>query len=169
MSTEIGQQIQQRPSTRVELIRQLLARLDRLASRLGDVSLAAEIQLFKRDLARGHPILSARPEDNNFLSVVALVEAALASLTWKDYTPLVLDALRQALAAGVREGNFSFEEYDAIRRDFKATGIPTGPTISAARGAGTLTRTVQKCGGDLRSAPASPASQSKRRRPRSCE
>jgi hypothetical protein len=103
--------------------------VDRLAPRLNNVSLAVEVQLLKRELARSHPILSARPEDNNFLSVVTLVEGALASLTWKGYTPGVLDALQRAFSAGLREGEFTFEEYDAIRRHFKASGIPTGPTI----------------------------------------
>ena len=41
----------------------------------------------------------------------------------------MLDGLRQAFSAGLREGEFTFEEYDAIRRHFKASGIPTGPTI----------------------------------------
>src|ERR1700733_11913164 len=96
--------------TRPELAKQLLARVDRLEARLGDISVAAEIQLLKRELARGHAVLSRRREDNNFLSVVTLVEAALASLTWKDYTPRVLDLLRRAFSAGNREGEFTFEE-----------------------------------------------------------
>jgi hypothetical protein len=129
VSTELEQQIEKQPATRADLARQLLARVDRLAGRLGDVSLAAEIQLLKRELVRGHALLTNRPEDNNFLSVVTLVEAALASLTWKDYTPAVFDALRRAFSAGLRAGEFSFEEYDAIRRHFKAAGIPTGPII----------------------------------------
>lgn len=129
MSTDLGQKTEQRPVTRADLARQLLARVDRLTPRLNDVSLAAEVQLLKRELARGHPVLSARPEDNNFLSVVTLVEAALASLTWKGYTPPILDALRQAFSAGLRDGEITFEEYDAIRRHFKASGIPTGPII----------------------------------------
>ena len=128
MSTGLGQRTQQQPRTRPELVAQFLARLDRLRTRLGDVSLAAELQLLKRELARGHAILSVRAEDNNFLSVVTLVEAALASLTWKEYTPTVLDALQLALSSGAREGNFAFEEYEAIRQHFRTAGIPTGPT-----------------------------------------
>jgi hypothetical protein len=128
VSTYLGQRIEQQP-TRADLARQLLARVDRLAPRLGDVSLAAEVQLLKRELARGHALLSARPEDNNYLSVITLVEAALASLTWKGYTPEVLDVLRRAFSAGAREGEFTFGEYDSLRRHFKASGIPTGPTI----------------------------------------
>jgi hypothetical protein len=41
----------------------------------------------------------------------------------------VLDGLRGAFSAAGREGEFTFEEYDAIRWNFKASGIPTGPTI----------------------------------------
>lgn len=129
MSTDLGQRTEQHSATRADLAHQLLGRVDRLAIRLGDVSVAAEIQLLKRELVRGHRVLSARPEDNNFLSVVTLVEAALASLTWKGYTPVVLDALRRAFSSGLRDGDFPFEEYDAIRGYFKASGISTGPTL----------------------------------------
>jgi hypothetical protein len=106
--------------------------VERLAPRLGDVSLAAEVQLLKRELVRGHAVLSAHPEDNNYLSVITLVEGALASLTWKGYTAGVLDALRRAFAAGAREGEFPFEAYDAIRRDFKTSDLRTGLTIDLA-------------------------------------
>jgi hypothetical protein len=129
VSTDLGQKTAQQPATRADLVGQLLARVDRLAPRLGDVSLAAEVQLLKRELVRGHALLSARPEDNNYLSVITLVEGALASLTWKGYTPGVLDALRRAFAAGASAGEFTFEAFDAIRGDFKTSGIPTGPTI----------------------------------------
>jgi len=129
VSRDLGEKTAQQPTTRADLARQLLARVDRLVPRLGDVSLAAEIQLLKRDLVRGHSILSVRPEDNNYLSVVTLIEGALASLTWKGYSPGVLDALRRAFAEGVGDGEFTFEAYDAIRRDFRASGIPTGATI----------------------------------------
>jgi hypothetical protein len=132
VSTDLGQRTSQQPTTRADLAGQFLARVDRLAPRLGEVSLAAEVQLLKRELARGHAVLSVRPEDNNFLSVVTLVEAALASLTWKGYTPEVLDALRRAFAAGLREGEFPFEQYEALRRHFKASGIATGPAIDLA-------------------------------------
>lgn len=129
MSTGLGQKTAQQPATRSDLARQLLTRVDRLAPRLGDVALAAEVQLLKRELVRGHAILSARREDNGYLSVITLVEAALASLTWKEYTPGVLDVLRRAFSAGASQAEFTFADYDGIRRDFKTSGIPTGPTI----------------------------------------
>ena len=133
MSTDLGQQTIQKPATRADLARQLLARVERLVPRLGEVSLAAEVQLLKRELARGHAVLNVHPDDNNFLSVVTLVEAGLASLTWKGYTPEVLNALRRAFSPG--EGDFTFEQYDAVRRHLKASGIPTGPVIDPASSA----------------------------------
>jgi hypothetical protein len=115
--------------SRSDLARKLLAQLSQVADRLGDVSLAVEVQLLKRDLARGHKLLASIPAENDYLSVVTLVEAALASLTWKAYTPQVLNALRHAFDAGTREGPFSFADYDAIRRQFVTAKLPIGPTI----------------------------------------
>lgn len=115
--------------SRSDLARRLLARVERLAVRVGDVALAAEMQLLKRDLARGHDLLASNPADNDFLSVVTLVEAALASLTWKDCTPQVIDALRRAFAAGTGEGPFTFADGDAVRRHFASAGVPTAPLI----------------------------------------
>src|SRR5947209_8301803 len=129
MNTDRTQTGLGRPTTRSDLARQLLVRVDRLEARLGDVSLATEIQLLKRELARGHAVLT-RPEDNNYLSVVCLVEAALASLTWKLYTPVVLAALRRAFSAGTRDGAFTYEEYAALRRHFRESDVPVGPTIA---------------------------------------
>jgi hypothetical protein len=111
--------------TRCDLARSLLARVEWLAGHLGDVSFAAQVQQLKRDLACGHGLLCASPADNDFLSVITLVEAALASLSSDQYTPEVLDALRWAFAAGTREGSFTFADYDAVRRDFAAASIVT--------------------------------------------
>ena len=91
--------------------------------------LAAEIQLLKRELVRGHAILSARPEDNNYLSVVTLVEGVLTSLTWKGARLECSTPSGRAFTAGVGEGELSFAAYDAVRRDFRTSGIPSGPTI----------------------------------------
>jgi hypothetical protein len=111
---------------RANLARRLLARVDRLAAVLGDVSFTAELQLLKRDLARGHEALTST-SDKDYRSVVTLVEAALACLTWKACSPATLDALRLALAAGARDGPFTFADYDAIRRRFAEAGIRTAP------------------------------------------
>ena len=62
-------------------------------------------------------------------STVTLVESALACLAWKQYTPQVVDALRQAFTAGTRPAPFTFADYDAVRRLCAERGIPTVPAI----------------------------------------
>jgi hypothetical protein len=128
MSTDLTQPSLERPTTRPDLAHQLLRRVERLAALLGTVPLATEVQLLKRDLSRGHDLLRAR-EDVNFLSVVTLVESALACLTWKQYTAAVVDAPHQAFAAGTRQGPFTFADYDAVRRPFAERGLRTVPAI----------------------------------------
>jgi len=128
MSTDLSQPSLARPATRVDLAQQLLGRVERLPTVLETVPLATEVQLLKRDLSRGHDMLRASNEIN-FLSVVTLVESALACLVWKQYTPQVVEALRQAFAGGTRQAPFTFADYDIVRQLFAAQGIPTVPTI----------------------------------------
>jgi hypothetical protein len=129
MTPDATVQTQQRPLTRADLARQLLARVEQLPALLGTVPLATELQLLKRDLSRGHDVLRAAPGESNFLSVVTLVESALACLTWKQYTPEVVEALRQAFATGISPRPFTFADYDAVRRHFVERGVPTLPAI----------------------------------------
>ena len=128
MSTDLIRPGLERPATRIDLARQLLVRVDRLEARLGVVSLATEIQLLKRDLSRGHDVLRPAGE-TNFLSVVVLVEAALAGLTWKQYTTEVVDALRRAFTVGTQQEALTFDDYNAVRRLFRERGISVVPTI----------------------------------------
>ncbi len=128
MSSDLTRPGLERPATRADLARQLLARVERLPALLGTVLLATEVQLLKRDISRGHDVL--RPVgETNFLSVVVLVEAALAGLTWKQYTPEIVDALRQAFAAGTRQEALTFDDYEAVRKLFRERGISVAPTI----------------------------------------
>ena len=128
MPTDLGRRTEQQPATRADLARQLLTSVDRLPALLGSVPLATEVQLLKRNLSRSHDLLRSSGEAS-FLSVVTLVESALACLTWKQYTPEVVDALRNAFAGGTRQVPFTFADYDAIRRHLAARGIPTVPTV----------------------------------------
>ena len=128
MSTDLTQPGLERPATRAGLARQLLDRVERLSPLLGTVPLATEVQLLKRDLSRGHDVLRPAGE-TNFLSVVTLVESALACLTWKQYTSVVVEALREAFTAGTRQGAFTFADYNTIRTLFRERGITVVPTI----------------------------------------
>jgi hypothetical protein len=128
MSANLSQSGLERPVTRADLARQLLGHVERLPPLLGTVPLATEVQLLKRDLSRGHDALRAAGE-GSFLSVVTLVDSALACLTWKQYTPAVVDALRRAFADGTRQAPFTFADYDAVRRLFAERGIRTVPAV----------------------------------------
>jgi hypothetical protein len=128
MSTDLTQPGQERPATRIELARLLLSRVERLSELLGTVPIATEIQLLKRDLSRSHDFLRTARE-TNFLSLVTLIESALACLTWKQYTPEVVAALHEALSAGTRQEPFTFADYDGVRRQFAQRGIRTMPSI----------------------------------------
>jgi hypothetical protein len=107
----------------------LFTQLERLPPKLGNLALGVETQLRKRELSRGHHVLRDWPGENAFLSVITLVEAALAALTWKQYTPEIIDVVRQAFQAGVQPGAFTAREYDSIRRSFNAQRLQTSPTI----------------------------------------
>jgi hypothetical protein len=128
VSTELSQPGLERPATRSDLALQLLGHVERLSALLGTIPLATEVQLLKRDLSRGHDVLRPGGE-TNFLSVVTLVESALACLTWKQYTPEVVDALRQAFSAGTRIAPFTFDDYDSVRRLFSERGIAVVPSV----------------------------------------
>jgi hypothetical protein len=128
MSTDLTQPGLERPASRVDLARQFVARVEWLPALLGTVPLATEVQLLKRDLSRGHDLLRLGGEPN-FLSVVTLVESALACLTWKQYSHEIVAALREAFTAGMRQEAFTFDDYDAVRRLFAGCGIPTIPAI----------------------------------------
>jgi hypothetical protein len=119
---------EKQPRTRSDLAARLLARVERLPALLNTIPLATEVQLLKRDLSRGHDVLRSSSEAS-FLSVVTLVESALACLTWKQYTPGVVDALRQAFSSGTRQAPFTFADYETVRQHFAARGIPTVPTV----------------------------------------
>lgn len=116
-------------AARIALAQRLLDQLESLPAKLGDVGLAIELQLLKRALARGHVELRSVPDENAYLSVVTLVEAALACLTWKEYTPAILDAFRSAFVAGTRPGPFRSQDYDALRRHFRTQAIPVSPRV----------------------------------------
>jgi hypothetical protein len=71
---------------RSELARDLVNRVDALIPMVGDVALATNIQLLKRDLSRCHDALAGYPSESNFLSIVTLIESATAQKKWKQYT-----------------------------------------------------------------------------------
>jgi predicted DNA-binding antitoxin AbrB/MazE fold protein len=114
---------------RRELAQALVRRVESLLPFIGDVGLPAHLELLKRDLARSHQVLRAHPEDNDYLSVITLVESVLVSRSWKQYTREYLEAIRQALEVGCGPQPVSFADYERAGDLFAAAGIDTMPRV----------------------------------------
>lgn len=117
---------------RSELARDLLHRVDQLVPLVGDVALATNIELLKRDLSRCHDVLLAHPSESDFLSIVTLVESAMNQLKWKQYTRSQLEAIRQAFDIGYRQVRVGFSDYERARTLVAANALETTPRIDLA-------------------------------------
>jgi hypothetical protein len=107
----------------------LVRATERLLGCCGQVRLATEIQVLKRELSRCHESLGRYPSENDFLSIITLVESSLAQCTWKDYTPEQLQAVREAFAMGYTEARVTFEDYELVRCAFASKKVETTPTV----------------------------------------
>jgi hypothetical protein len=114
---------------RSELARDLIERVSQLRPLVGDVSLATNIGLLKRDLTRCHDALKNYPAERNYLSIVTLVESAMAQLKWKQYTGQQLEAIRQALDIGYRQVKVGFADYEKARTLFSQQNVDATPRI----------------------------------------
>ena len=114
---------------RSELARDLVQRVDQLLRLLGDVSLATHIGLLKRDLSRCHDALRNHSGEGNYLSIVTLVESAMAQLKWKQYGKTQLETIRQALDIGYRHVRVNFGDYEKARARFSQQSVDSTPRI----------------------------------------
>lgn len=114
---------------RSELARDLIHRVNQLLPLVGDVALATHVGLLKRDLSRGHDLLKDHPGERNFLSIVTLVESALAQLKWKQYTNSQLETIRQVLDMGYRQVRVNFNDYETARNLFSRKSVDATPRI----------------------------------------
>ncbi len=108
---------------RSELARDLLGRTEQMMPLIGDPGLAVNIRLLKKDLAGCHDRLKDSPSESDFLSVVTLVESAIATRKWKEYTRDFLEQIRSAIDIGYRQSHVGFEDYDQVRRQFLAGSV----------------------------------------------
>lgn len=115
---------------RSEQARDLVQRVNQLLPLVGDVALATHIGLLKRDLSRCHDALNDHPGESNYLSIVTLVESAMAQLKWKQYTPPQLEAIRKALDIGYRQVRVRFEDYEKARTLLSRKNVDATPRIN---------------------------------------
>jgi len=115
---------------RSELARDVLHHVEQVIPLIGDVALPTHIQLLRRELSRCHDELKGRPGESPFLSIVTLVEAALAQQKWKQFTGHQLEQIRLAIDVGYRQMHVTFADYDRVRRELAAQKVDTHPRIN---------------------------------------
>lgn len=114
---------------RSEVARDLVQRVNQLLPLIGDVTLAANIGLLKRDLSQCHDKLNGHPSESDYLSIVTLVESAMTQLKWKQYTRSQLQAICEALNIGYRQVRVRFEDYEKARDLLSMKNVDSTPRI----------------------------------------
>lgn len=116
--------------------RELADRLSRLVKRVvdsrGKVRMAADIEVLKHELSRCHEVLGGSRSESNFLSIVTLVEACLASMDWKNASKEQLAEILKALSTGRSDAYVTFEDFDHVSRVFRTSGLRTMPSFDVA-------------------------------------
>lgn len=114
---------------RLEVASKLARIMERIVECRGHAAMATHLQLLKRELSRSHDVLRPFPSESDYLSIVALVEANLAVMDWKDASRSQLGQIMNALAHGNREGPVTFDQYNRCSRLFRGEGLPTSPEL----------------------------------------
>ena len=120
----------QRAATeRARISRELTSAISRMIPHVGSVKLTALLQLIKRDLSKCHDVFRGKRSEANFLSIVALVENALAGVNWKRMTKQNLERLKTALTVGESQRRVTFADVKRVRNDMIAGGLLGGPAF----------------------------------------
>ncbi len=119
-------------ATRRELAAQLSRAIARVIAGHGSVKMATALQLLKRELSRSHDVLGPLKTENDYLSIVVLVETGLGTKDWKAISKQELNALRAALEIGAKEPRVTFDDYNRTFRLLNASGWGTGPSFEFA-------------------------------------
>ena len=114
---------------RVEVATRLVSLVGRVIESHGEVRMAADLQVLKRELSRSHDVLGSSTHESDYLSIVTLVEATLASMDWKSATREQLKQVEQALAVGCAESEVTFNHYGRAARTLRGFGVPTMPSF----------------------------------------
>ncbi len=116
--------------------RELADRLTRLAKRVmdsrGKTRMAADVEVLKHELSRCHDVLGGSRSESNFLSIVTLVEACLASMDWKNASKEQLAEILKVLSTGCSDAHVTFEDFDHVSRVFRTSGLRTMPSFDVA-------------------------------------
>lgn len=102
--------------------RHLCDQVDRLKRLRTKSQVAAELQLFKRDLAQCYSSFGDARSESNFLSIVGIIEAAFLGQNWKTLSTDFLGQVRKALELGT-QSSVSFDDFNRTRQFFTANRL----------------------------------------------
>lgn len=126
---DIGGVSLQKRKDRIALAQRLLELAKKLIVNHGTVKLAADLQLLRRELARGHAVLSGSKAENDYLSIITLVEGSIESLDWKSVQKQQLEEIKNALAVGCGDTPVTFDSFNRTARRLRGSNVPTLPVF----------------------------------------
>jgi hypothetical protein len=124
---EVQYQMPELVAKRQECSRRLSGLVANARRDRGTIAMAADVQLLKRELSRAHTLLGASRSESNYVSIITLVEATLASLDWKTATEQQLLQVQKALEVGGDSSTVTFDDFNKQRRLFRGNDLPTFP------------------------------------------
>jgi hypothetical protein len=114
---------------RVKIAKRITEAVGRMIPHVGTVKLTALLQLLKRDISRCHDLLRDKRSETDYVSVVAIVENALAGTNWKQLTEKSLERLKSALAVGEVRRRVTYTDFKRVRDELIAGGLLGGPAF----------------------------------------
>jgi len=116
-------------TTRKEVAARLVKAIGRVISSCGAIKMAADLELLKRELSRSHDVLRPIPTENDYLSIVVLVESELGTKLWREISTYELNALKSAIEIGLKAPQVTYDDYNRTLRTLNASGWRTGPIL----------------------------------------
>jgi hypothetical protein len=117
-------------SVRQAITKDLSDCLASMKESLGEPSLAVQVRILKEKLSEAHDKIAYFPdEENDFRSLITLVESYLSQWKWKQYTASHLQVVESAFKRAASLDTFGYNDLVQIRRDFRSNKIRTLPII----------------------------------------
>lgn len=114
---------------RREMAGRLCELMTRVVSNCGRVRMAADIELLKRELARCHEVLGQTGLESDYVSIITLVEASIASMDWKHATKDQLRRVNEILTVGRDTTPVTFDHFNKALKVLRGHMLPTGPSF----------------------------------------
>jgi hypothetical protein len=113
---------------RAKISHQITTAAKRMIAHVGAASLTALLQLLKRELSGAHDTLRHMRSEADYLSIVTLVENALAGTNWRKLTEARLNLISQVTSLGETR-RVTYADVQQVRRDLIAAGLLDGPAF----------------------------------------